>query len=475
MMQTWPMAGTGEELRVEAGAEKRFFIEMLTKDIELIPALVDLVDNSVDGARSIRGPGERLDGQWVRITANSELCRVADNSGGIELGLARQYAFRFGRPEAFKGTKRSVGQFGIGMKRAMFKIGEKFCVESTFQAQGEKSTQFMLEVDVDAWARNPAWHFVLTNASSDYELGDGEEAGTTIEITGLHPSAGDDFASTLVMSDLSNELQVRHQEAIQAGLRIELNGKVLTAAQPSLQFSDAIRPIHRRFTVDTPKGSVEVALMAGTVRAQRRGSEGPLDDGDAESFPTPGNAGWYLFCNDRLLVSADRSTLTGWGDPAAAYHPQYRLFRGYAYLYADDAALLPWNTTKTAVDRDSQVFRRVQSEMKTALIEVQATINRLKTDVERRKEEESPPTNLETAFDEAREVGLKDLPETDQLVAPPAPPQTKPRRSRSKEQRISYLVGKDVFASVMEDLGASSAADVGRSTFEYYLDNELTP
>lgn len=469
------MADMGEDLRVEAGAEKRFFIEMLVKDIELLPALVDLVDNSVDGARALKAGKAGLAGQWVHVTADAEKCRIEDNSGGIELGLAKQYAFRFGRPVGFTGTKRSVGQFGIGMKRAMFKIGAHFCVESTFAgSDSQTATQFMLDVDVEEWSRDPEWAFMLSEARSDYQLGPAEVGGTTIEVTKLHPSVGDDFASPLTMASLANELRVRHQEAIQAGLEIKLNGEILTAARPALQSSDLIKPIHRKLTIKVDEGEVEAIVMAGTVRPSgRRASEGVLDDGDAENFPEPGDAGWYLFCNDRLLVSADRTALTGWGDPAAAYHPQYRLFRGFAYLYADDAALLPWNTTKTAVDRDSQVFRRIQSEMKTALVEVQGAINRLKEDRKRRLDEETDPTALDTAFESAEEVPLANLAPSEKLVIPPAPPG--PRRPRSQDQRVSYLVAKDAYTQVLEDLGASSAAEVGRSTFEYYVDNELTP
>ncbi|MGL5825953.1 MAG: ATP-binding protein [Nocardioides sp.] len=472
------MTTGGDDLRVDAGAEKRFFIEMLVKDIELLPALVDLVDNSVDGARALKPQGASLAEHWVHITVDAEKCRIEDNSGGIELGLARAYAFRFGRSANFKGTKRSVGQFGIGMKRAMFKIGGHFCVESTFAGNDGSdhllASQFMLDVDVDEWARDPEWIFTLTDARSDYQLGPTEFGGTTIEITNLHPSVSDDFASPLTMKNLANELRVRHQEAIQAGLEIKLNAETLAPTRLVLQSSDLIKPIHRKMTITVDGGEVEAVVMAGTVRpAGGRGSEEPLDDGDAENFPEPGEAGWYLFCNDRLLVSADRTSLTGWGDPAAAYHPQYRLFRGYAYLNADDASLLPWNTTKTAVDRDSLVFRRVQSEMKTALKEVQAAINRLKTDRERRQEEETEPTDLDAAFASAEEVSLRDLKPSEKLVVPPTP--SRPRPSKSQERRITYAVAKDAYAEVYEDLGASSAAEVGRLTFEYYVASELNP
>ena len=104
-----------------------------------------------------------------------------------------------------------------------------------------------------------------------------------------------------------------------------------------------------------------MALYAGVEG--RDGDEPGDDDSDAETFKQPSRAGWYLFCNDRLLLAADQTALTGWGVAAAAYHPQYRLFRGYVYLTATDSSLLPWNTTKTGVDEDSSIFRQVRSEV----------------------------------------------------------------------------------------------------------------
>ena len=103
---------------------------MLTNDVTLNDAIGDLVDNSVDGALSIRKDG-RYDGLWVRISVKKDLFRIADNCGGISIDTARNYAFRFGRPSGMEGIPWSLGQFGIGMKRALFKLGKKFKIEST--------------------------------------------------------------------------------------------------------------------------------------------------------------------------------------------------------------------------------------------------------------------------------------------------------------------------------------------------------
>ena len=107
--------------RINASPTKEFFIYMLTRDIPLTRAVLDLVDNSVDGARKMRQAGD-FNGLWVRIELDGVHFKIADNCGGIPVDIARNYAFRFGRPKDAPAVPGSVGQFGVGMKRTFFKL-----------------------------------------------------------------------------------------------------------------------------------------------------------------------------------------------------------------------------------------------------------------------------------------------------------------------------------------------------------------
>lgn len=461
---------------IDAGAEKRFFIEMLTKDIELLPAIVDLVDNSVDGARGMHDDGN-LAGQWVRIEFGGDSFVITDNSGGISADVARHYAFRFGRAKDFVGVRRSVGQFGVGMKRAIFKIGQAFTVESTFRAhEGDHGdSRFRLAVDVEEWAKRTEWTFQFETVEESTTLTDEEIAGTIISVTNLRPSVAEDLRDPAITRALRTELRIRHQESIQNGLEIVLNDEEpLTASRPALQSSEVVTPLVKQWQIPGPEGgSVDARLYAGTVAPPSRDRGADLqDEGQAENFQDPGDAGWYLFCNDRLLIVADRSPLTGWGSPAAAYHPQYRNFRGFVYLSADDASLLPWNTTKTAVDRDSPVFRAVQSEMKTALVAVQAVINRAKSVRSRFEEDEEKPEILK-ALDEAPDTPITSLTPSAQIIVPAAPAPKPKEPATPKIQRIQYTVDLGRFQEVAEALGANSGSEVGRMTFDYFYDREV--
>ncbi|MGH9433064.1 MAG: hypothetical protein ACRD3T_16150, partial [Terriglobia bacterium] len=47
-----------QQALINASPTKEFFISMLTRDIPLTRAIIDLVDNSVDGARRLRPTGD---------------------------------------------------------------------------------------------------------------------------------------------------------------------------------------------------------------------------------------------------------------------------------------------------------------------------------------------------------------------------------------------------------------------------------
>ena len=122
-----------QDLVIDASPTKDFFISMLTRDIPLLRAIIDLVDNSVDGARRLRGVPESrttYKGLEVQLQCDDTHFKIIDNCGGMSIEVAAKHAFRIGRPEDAERTPHSVGQFGVGMKRALFKIGKKFSIES---------------------------------------------------------------------------------------------------------------------------------------------------------------------------------------------------------------------------------------------------------------------------------------------------------------------------------------------------------
>jgi hypothetical protein len=111
-----------------ANPEKRFFISLITRDISLIDAILDLIDNAIDALVRTTGIdpyrdfilrlGKPLPGILgkISIAFSKNEFKIQDNCGGITFKSASQDVFRFGHPDPEKRISLSV--FGIGMKRA---------------------------------------------------------------------------------------------------------------------------------------------------------------------------------------------------------------------------------------------------------------------------------------------------------------------------------------------------------------------
>ena len=429
---------------IDARPTKDFFIHMLVKDIELTRAIIDLVDNCVDGALRTR-PSRNYEGLEVRIEATPLVFRIVDNCGGIPIDLAQKYAFRFGRPEDMPQIPHSVGQFGVGMKRALFKLGSKFRIESKTE-----NSQFVVEEDVDEWKAREEWEFHFKELKVGLRDVPPEECGTIITVAPLQESVAQDFRLENFINRLRLEIREAHQERMEYGLSISLNGIPLKAHPMELLSSDVLRPafLGEKFTQNGR--SVDVKVYAGISKS------------------SPAEAGWYIYCNGRMVMGADQTLTTGWGEGGEhtipRIHNQYARFRGFAFFDSDDAGLLPWNTTKTGVDADSPIFRAVRLRMITLMRPVIDFLNAL--DAEKQVESDHKP--LENAVDRAVPASVTEVRTYRTFLSPKATPRPPP----PKVGCIQYNKPVDKIARVKKALRVSSLKKVGEKTFDYFYQRE---
>ena len=441
------MTNRSDEHTINAAPMKELFIFMLTRDIELEDAILDLVDNSVDGARRLRGSNATSDysGLNVRLEVDETRLIVADNCGGIPVEVAENYAFRFGRHPDMDETPHSVGQFGVGMKRAFFKIGTEYLIEST-----TKTSRFTVPIELASWLDDPEWQFSFGELQLEASLGD-DDTGTRITIEPLHESVAGRFALENFIIDLRENLASTHQPSLERGFGITVNGIPVQAEPSALLFGELLSPVNKQWTIAEPIGDIVIRIYAG------------LSDQEVR------RAGWNVFCNGRQVLEENQDERTGWGAgdgrTIPRFHPQYRLFRGYVYLDSDKSALLPWNTTKTSLDADSSVYRSIREQMIISMRPIITFINRL--DAERETDE----TALQDAVETAEPVELPDLEEVATFDAPsPARRPSLPPRERN----FNYKKPTDIADRVRDSIGASSYREAGELTFDYYVQYELS-
>lgn len=373
--------------KASASPTKQFFMHMLTRDIELKDAILDLLDNCIDGAMRINDKNDQsttpddYTGFWAKIELSKENFSITDNCGGIPLDTAAEYAFRMGRPDDkdIDSNIPSIGMYGIGMKRAIFKMGNEAKVTSFTENEN-------FEVSVpENWGEKEEWDFDIDNPS--FEL---SENGTKIFITSLHEKVSDAFSEeeSLFFAELESDIETHFAYLMQKGFKILINGKEIKPKPINLVFNESINPY--LFTLDYE--GVTVKAVIGF-----RGSP-PSDEDIIQEIKEKRkshDAGWTVICNDRAVLVNDKTRLTGWGDPPVpAYHTQFINITGVIEFRSNDANLLPLTTTKRGIDGNSEVYLAVKTFMKEGIKIFTDHTNRWKDDKEREQELFQDSTSL---------------------------------------------------------------------------------
>ena len=335
---------------------------MLTRDIKLEHAVIDLVDNCIDGAKNTRGQGH-FEGLKVDIKLNKDEFTIVDNCGGFSLHTAKNDAFMFGRPpKATNNVGGSVGRFGVGMKRALFKMGNVFEVESK-----HKEDHFQVDVNVEEWSSKPSeWTFEYSTIDNGASKSNIDEEGTYINVKELSADVSHEFNSAAFQNGLKSELERTLNFYLNRGIKITLNKANLVPTSATFLVSELLQPYYEEFAFN----GVKVKIYCGIGLA------------------SPDLAGWYIYCNERLVVEKDKTNLTGWegiriGDGVQKFHHIYAMFRGMVLFSADDSKLLPMTTTKTGVDSNSAIYRAARGRMINAMQQVMGFLKSFNSDEER--------------------------------------------------------------------------------------------
>ena len=450
-----------DSLRADASPTKAFFVRMLTRDISLDDCILDLVDNSIDSAWRQAGArptafsrGALLEEFEIDIKFDEEAFSITDNCGGISIKNATNYAFTFGRKSvdvdqlpssadlsnaALPGTDYSVGIYGIGMKRAIFKIGNQIEIQSTHR-NDENVEAFQVPINVSGWLADTStpWDFPIDKA------GELDQPGVRIHVTELNLEAKRRFSDVVYHRTLVHEVLSRdYILALMQGLRITVNGEAVPYRQIDLLSGEDFQPLRERFD----DGAVSVEIIAGMHAL-------PPEDNDPESSRQDKVSGWYIICNGRVVLAADRSDATGWGiKDFPRWHGQYGGFIGMALFSSADPSLLPMTTTKRSVD--------------TSLPAYQRTVNRM-----------LKPTRAWIDYTNARKPNLLKAREREIAASPVEVSQLAPNRvvvlpklqtTRAKVANVNYAVPLSRMRALAAALGDVNLTyrEVGVASFDY--------
>jgi hypothetical protein len=333
---------------------------MLTRDIDLVDAIMDLVDNCLDGVlRTSREPDYSLYSSSLTLSATA--FQIEDNCGGIERETAIKYAFKMGR-EAEDDRDESIetiGMYGIGMKRALFKLGR----DSTIRTR-HGDDQYKIRIS-PAWLASREWDPLPLEALAAAEQL--HRPGTVISVQSLTEATSTQLGSSEFEERLRSSLGEHFSVFIRRGFTISVNER---RVQPStveilVPEAEAGRPFYCRDRVDNVDITVAVGVNA---RIHREISDDEQDPTTIRRTSLP-ESGWTVYCNDRAVLVGDVSRLTGWGSRVPLFHPQFAILTGMVEFRARDARDLPVTTTKRALDTASPAWLAARDIMGDAMRE----------------------------------------------------------------------------------------------------------
>ena len=408
---------------IEAMPTKDLFIDTLTRDVNITDAILDLVDNAIDGYTR----NNIQDRREINLKISKNEFLIHDTCGGIDVDSARKDVFRFG---VVKGSKHSLGVYGIGLKRSIFKLGSTVAFESD-----NGKNYFRVDIDVNEWKKSDDWNFQFTEIKNSTA-----QSFTRLKINELKSDVKREFESNRFINELSERISKTYFMFIKNNVDIVLNGFSIPQYELEIVFSEEVEPAFKKLSFN----GINVKLYAG-------------------AHPDYKNPGWYILCNDRLIVAGDRTEKTGWGSRGVPnYHPKFNRFKGFAFINADDPTKLPWTSAKNNIDKDSEIYSKILPAMQN--LTAQYT-KHLSSYYPTEKEETIGVEGLGKLTPKP----IIQLEKEQNFKAPPPP-------KRTVYATISYKKPKSEVDALKRCMGNKNLThkELGERTFEYYKEMECS-
>jgi hypothetical protein len=461
-----------------ASPTKQFFVNMLVRDIELKDTLLDLLDNCVDGILRSCEPdlktAKPYKGYRADIVVSADYFSIEDNCGGIPFKIAENSAFAIGKPVPIEGADSiaTVGMYGIGMKRAIFKLGKDATVDSWFDKA------FRVRIS-PKWLEDENWARLPMAAPPKDAIAKGR---THIVVKQLHPAISAEFASEAFAQELMRTIAQNYALIIEKGFEIGVRRRSQDPRPPSispasfrlLQSSQmgkdepAVAPYVYVGEVD----GVTVEIYAGLYRELPTQDEQEIDE---ETTGSADDAGWTVACNDRVVIWKDRTRMTGWGEATVpSYHGQFIAITGIVLLHSRDPKRLPLTTTKRGIDPGSDVYLKIKDMMREATKGLTQFTNKWK----------KFPVNLDRLYRSAEYADLSTL-RKEAITLAERPyhkiptvkrfvPKLPTPAAEKTSARISFVALKTdvaLLSMVYFGEGGAKPKDVGEEAFKRELDN----
>ncbi len=341
---------------IDTGVSPDFLEAALTQDVTTLEALFDLVDNSIDAARDVLlqnntskcrdGLPESYKGFKIHIRIDKNSVRIVDNCSGIDEVTLANRALYTAKPSSHE---YGIGQYGIGLKRSLLKMG----------------TDFALSVDngktlCKANFSNKNIGGNLDNKVYASEYNSKNRVKSLFSASNLKPEISIDIHDTRWFDNAARQFSLRYGIYLIKGLEIILHNVAncqflrVEGIAPELRTHSKFEPQRKRVSIDGVEVIIESGIHSDYIFPSETGHDLSKNRSLTDFF------GIYFSCNDRVIVSATTEKIYGW---AAKWHSEYNGFVCWVKFVSKDPSKLPWNTSKTALRTDSSLFLKVKDEL----------------------------------------------------------------------------------------------------------------
>lgn len=439
--------------KIDVMPSKNLLIETLTEDINAHDAVLDLLDNSVDSY--VRNKIEDI--CKIELNISSESFSLYDNCGGIDKEELTKHAFKIGFVDYAK-KQPTIGRYGVGLKRSLFKIGKEFKFVTD---NGEHESKF--EIDVDNWIKDENnWTFDAEINKS--KLKTGEKPYTKLEIVRLTDEIKEIFDQSFE-NQIKSTIQKYYTRFINDKIEFYVNGEKQAPYELTIKTYKNLTPA--RFTEEYEGIQIDIICWINARKDKRL------------KFTEHEKRGWNIFMNDRLVINADTSEKTGWSAKKTElpkFHSLYNQFMGIVSINTSDPHLLPINTSKNGFNEESKIYKHLKTKMiETARPLITYLNQKRKKESDQKEEtdkqiEDSVNKELES-IDEGniKELNPKDLDGNQKFTSDD---EIVKYEDTTTMATISYEVEIDKVEEVKKLYKINSNKEVGLYTFEYFWEAE---
>lgn len=336
-------------IKISTNADPDVLENTLTQDITTLEAIYDLIDNSIDAARrdifanqnftaDEYGIPKDYSGYSIDVIVNDKEISIVDNCLGFSKSELENKSLILGQPS---NHEFGIGQYGIGLKRSLLKIGNKYTLNTD-----DKKNRF--EVNFTNKEFNSEKGFISSSL-----LKSNNEKMTSLKIKDLKQGILPDIKSNMWYENAIEGMNQRYTIYLEKGLSISIKyfenePEKIKSSLVKLRHDSRFKPFKKSYKLNN---DVTVIISAGIHN--KYNFKGEQGYSLSENRKITDEYGIYIICNDRVIVASSKEKMHGW---KTNWHSEYNGFVCIVRFISQNPSLLPINTAKTAIQADSAIF-----------------------------------------------------------------------------------------------------------------------